>query len=124
MIFTVLGVGPDSLYPIASGSGSFAILLLMFITSVSVLVFFLRRRDSEPASPWKTIVAPLVSAVFLGAITILAITNYSALIDGSTVLTVVFMTFTFALFAGGVVYALVLRAKRPEVYARLGRQKG
>lgn len=124
VIFTVLGVGPDSLYPIASGSGSFAILLLMFITSVSVLVFFLRRRGSEPASAWKTIVAPLVSAVFLGIITVLAITNYSALIDGSTVLTVVFMTFTFALFAGGAVYALVLRAKRPEIYARLGRQKG
>jgi hypothetical protein len=38
-------------------------------------------------------------------------------------LTVIFMTFTFALFLGGIAYALVLRAKRPEVYARLGRQK-
>jgi hypothetical protein len=95
----------------------------MFITSCAVLVYFLRRRSFAPESVWKTIVAPLISAGFLGLITYLAITNYPELIGGSTVLTVIFMTFTFALFLGGIAYALVLRAKRPEVYARLGRQK-
>jgi len=123
VIFTVLGVSPDALYPIASGSGTFAVLLLMFITSFAVLIYFLRRRSFAPESVWKTIIAPLISVVFLGVITYLAITNYPELIGGSAVMTAIFMTFTFALFIGGIVYALFLRSKRPEVYARLGRQK-
>ncbi|WP_120519845.1 APC family permease [Arthrobacter celericrescens] len=123
VIFTVLGVAPDALYPIASGSGTFAVLLLMFITSFAVLVYFIRRRGFAPESVWKTIVAPIISVLFLAAITYLAITNYPDLIGGSAVMTVIFMTFTFALFFGGIGYAFFLRSKRPEIYARLGRQK-
>ncbi|MFJ4210192.1 APC family permease [Paenarthrobacter sp. NPDC089675] len=123
VVFTVLGVAPEALYPIASGSGTFSVLLLMFITSFAVLVYFVRRRNFAPESVWKTIVAPIVSVVFLGLITYLAIANYPELIGGSTVMTAIFMTFTFALFFGGIVYAYFLRSKRPDVYARLGRQK-
>jgi amino acid transporter len=123
VVFTVVGVAPEALYPIASGSGTFSVLLLMFITSFAVLVYFVRRRSFAPESVRKTIVAPIVSVVFLGLITYLAIANYPELIGGSAVMTAIFMTFTFALFFGGIVYAFFLRAKRPEVYERLGRQK-
>ncbi|WP_413098416.1 APC family permease [Streptomyces sp. Inha503] len=123
VVFTVLGVGPDTLYPIASGSGTFNVLLLMFVVSLAVLVYFLRRRRESPESLWDTVVAPAISAVFLGAVTYLAITNYSELIGGSTLVTVIFMAFTFALFIGGALYALYLRKKRPEIYARLGRER-
>ncbi|MFK0003115.1 APC family permease [Paenarthrobacter sp. NPDC090520] len=123
VLFTVLGVAPEVLYPIASGSGTFAVLLLMFITSFAVLVYFIRRRGFAPESVWKTIVAPIISVLFLGAITYLAIANYPELIGGSAVLTLIFMTFTFALFFGGIVYAFFLRTKRPDIYARLGRQR-
>ncbi|WP_423183560.1 APC family permease [Arthrobacter sp. NyZ413] len=123
VLFTMLGVSPDALYPIASGSGTFAVLLLMFITSFAVLVYFLRRRSFAPESVWKTIVAPLISVVFLGVVTYLAIANYPELIGGSAEMTVIFMSFTFALFFGGVVYAFFLRSRRPDIYVRLGRQK-
>ncbi|BCW34625.1 amino acid transporter [Arthrobacter sp. StoSoilA2] len=123
VLFTVLGVAPEALYPIASGSGTFAVLLLMFITSFAVLVYFIRRRGLAPESIWKTVIAPIISVLFLGAITFLAIANYPELIGGSAVLTVIFMTFTFALFFGGIVYAFFLRTKRPDIYARLGRQR-
>lgn len=123
VIFSVLGISPDSLYPIASGSGSFAVLLLMLITSLSVFVYFVRHHRSSNESAWKTMVAPLISFIFLGVITYLAIQNYPDLIGGSGVITTVFMTFTFALFVGGIFYAYFLRNKRPDVYARLGRQK-
>jgi hypothetical protein len=33
------------------------------------------------------------------------------------------MTFIFALFFGGIVYAFFLRSRRPDIYVRLGRQK-
>jgi amino acid transporter len=123
VVFTVVGVAPEALYPIASGSGTFSVLLLMFITSFAVLVYFVRRRSFAPESVWKTVVAPIVSVIFLGLITYLAIANYPELIGGSAVMTAIFMTFTFALFFGGIVYAYFLRSKRPDVYARLGRQK-
>jgi amino acid transporter len=123
VIFSILGISPDNLYPIASGSGSFAVLLLMFITSLAVFVYFFRRRRTEPELFWQTIVAPIVSFIFLGVITYLSIANYSDLIGGSTLMTAIFMTVTFAFFLGGIVYAFILRAKRPDVYARLGRQK-
>ncbi|MEU7488097.1 APC family permease [Streptomyces sp. NPDC042319] len=123
IVFTVLGVGPDVLYPIASGSGTFCVLLLMFVVSIAVLVHFLRRRRRNPESLWNTVLAPAISMVFLGAVTYLAIMNYSELIDGSTLITVILMAFTFALFVGGFLYALYLRKKRPETYAKLGREK-
>ena len=123
VLFTVIGVAPEVLYPIASGSGTFAVLLLMFITSFAVLVYFIRRRGFAPESIWKTVIAPFISVLFLGAITYLAIANYPELIGGSTVMTAIFMTFTFALFFGGIVYAFFLRTKRPDIYARLGRQR-
>ncbi|MFK0008196.1 APC family permease [Paenarthrobacter sp. NPDC090520] len=123
VVFTLVGVAPEALYPIASGSGTFSVLLLMFITSFAVLVYFVRRRSFAPESVWKTIVAPIVSVIFLGLITYLAIANYPELIGGSMVMTAIFMTFTFALFIGGIIYAYFLRSRRPDVYARLGRQK-
>jgi amino acid transporter len=123
ILFTVLGVAPEVLYPIASGSGTFAVLLLMFITSFAVLVYFVRRRGSAPESVWKTIIAPIISVLFLGAVTYLAIANYPELIGGSELLTIIFMTFTFALFFGGIVYAFFLRSKRPDIYARLGSKR-
>lgn len=122
VLFTVLGVPPENLYPVASGSGTFSVLLLLFITSIAVFVYFVRKRSTQPESVWKTLVAPAISAVFLGLITYLAITNYSDLIEGSIVMTVIFMSFTFALFLGGIAYAVYLRRRKPEVYARLGRQ--
>lgn len=123
IVFNVVGVRPDALYAIASGSGTFNVLLLMFIVSIAVLVYFFRRRRQNPESLWNTVVAPLVSAVFLGIVTYLAIANYSDLIGGSVLVTVIFMSFTFALFIVGVLYAFYLRKKRPEIYARLGRER-
>lgn len=123
VVFTVVGVSPDALYPIASGSGTFAVVLLMLITSLAVFVYFVRRRRTDPDSVWKTLVAPIISVLFLGLITYLALVNYPELIGGSGLMTAIFMSFTFALFVGGIGYGIYLRARRPDVYARLGRQK-
>ncbi|WP_271983636.1 APC family permease [Pseudoclavibacter terrae] len=123
VVFTLVGVAPDSLYPLASGSGTFAVLLLMLITSLAVFVYFVRRRRTDPESIWKTLIAPVVSVLFLGLITYLALVNYPELIGGSSLMTAIFMTFTFALFIGGIGYGFYLRSRRPDVYARLGRQK-
>lgn len=123
IVLAVLGISPDVIYPIASGSGTFNVLVLMFVVSLAVLVYFLRRRRTKPEPLWNTVIAPAISIVFLGVVTYLAIDNYPELIAGSMLMTVIFMAFTVAVFVGGVLYALYLRKKRPEVYAKLGRTR-
>lgn len=51
VLFVVLHISPEVLYPIASGSGTFAVMLLMLITSVAVLVYFARRRPPRVCLP-------------------------------------------------------------------------
>ncbi|SDQ09070.1 Amino acid transporter [Leucobacter chromiiresistens] len=122
IVFSIIGVPPENIYPVASGSGTFSVLLLLFITSIAIFVFFLRRGSQSGSPVWRTVLAPAISAIFFGGVTLLAIVNFSALIEGSVLLTVIFMSFTFALFLGGIAYAVYLRRRKPEVYARLGRQ--
>ncbi|WP_353055370.1 APC family permease [Leucobacter sp. CX328] len=122
VLFSVLGIAPEKIYPVASGSGTFSVLLLLFITSIAIFAFFLRPSARKGTAAWKVLLAPAISAVFFGIVTFLAIRNFSALIEGSTLMTGIFMSFTFALFIGGIAYALYLRRQKPDVYARLGRQ--
>ncbi|UQN15065.1 APC family permease [Gulosibacter sp. ACHW.36C] len=123
IVLAVVGADPEQIYVVASGSGTFSVLLLMFITSLAVLIYFLRRRSSNPESVWKTIIAPGVSMLFLGVIMVIAVLNFPELVGGSGVLSAVFMLLTFVLFIGGFIYALVLRKRLPDVYDRLGRQR-
>ncbi|MEV8569611.1 APC family permease [Streptomyces sp. NPDC051322] len=123
MLFAIAGTPPDSLYPKASGIGTFAVLLLLFITSIAVFAYFRSNRSGTSVSPWKTMVAPLLSAAGLGLVTYLAVVNYSDLIGAGGVLGVVFLILTFVLFLAGILVAHVLRVKRPEVYQRIGRQE-
>ena len=44
VVFAVLALPPEQLYVVASGSGTFSVLLLMFIASAAVFVYFLRKR--------------------------------------------------------------------------------
>lgn len=123
VVLAFLKIPAETIYPISSGSGTFSVLLLMFIASVAVFVYFLRRRRRLALPVWKTLLAPFVSSCFLGFVTYVAIKNFPELIGGDGVLSWVFLCVTFCLFVGGVVYALILRTKRPEAYARIGHQR-
>lgn len=120
VLFGLFGVPPESIYPVAAGSGAFALILLMTIASLAVLVYFIRQRKTNPQSIWKTIIAPAISVVCLGTITGLAIVNYPDLIEGSVAMATVFVVGTFAVAIAGTLYAFVLRAKKPKIYAQLG----
>lgn len=126
VVFAVLGVPPDGLYAKASGSGTLAIIIVMFATSVSVIAYFAKHRGSEATadmSMWKTVVSPSVAAVGFGGITYLAVVNYSDLLGDSGVITAVFLVATFGIPVVGYLYAGVLRRKKPDVYQRIGRQQ-
>ncbi|MFD5228798.1 APC family permease [Streptomyces qaidamensis] len=126
LILLVLAVAADdtaAVYGQFGGTGGFAVLVLMFLTSVSVVVFFWRRRDIVDVSLWHRFIAPALGAIGLGAVLWLAVTNFTTMTGGSMAVAVGFQVAVWAVFLAGVVLALVYRSRRPDVYARIGRQE-
>ena len=101
-------------------TGGFGILLLLALTSVSVIVFF--ARDPGRESAWRRLAAPAIAAVLLGVIVVLAVQNYAALLGTSPGDPAAWMLpASYAVIAvTGVAWGLVLRARRPDVYADIG----
>ncbi|MFE2065838.1 APC family permease [Streptomyces sp. NPDC059467] len=81
MPFALAGKDPVlTLFSWFSGVGVLACMLLYFLTSVSVIVFFRRRRlDTRP---WNTLIAPAVGALGIAAVIWLVLTNFTTLIGG------------------------------------------
>ncbi|ANW67246.1 hypothetical protein BCA37_30160 [Mycobacterium sp. djl-10] len=114
---------PAKTYAWLAGAGGFPLLLLMFLTSVAVLVFFHRSRGQiVDTTPWHTTVAPSLAIMGLGAALYLSFTNFTLVTGGDSGIAVTLQVVVWAVFAVGIVTAVFFRAKRPETYARIGRQ--
>jgi amino acid transporter len=100
--------------------GSFGVLLLVAATSVSVVVFFARRPTGENA--WRRVVAPTAATIILLVIVYLAVANFATLLgvgNASPLRWILPGAYAVAI-ALGLVWALILRATRPNVYAGIG----
>jgi amino acid transporter len=97
--------------------GVLGIVLLQVAVAIAVPVFFGRIHHTENA--WRTVVAPVASAVGMIAALYLMI-KYIALVTGAspTVNLVLILTVPVVCIAG-LAWALWLRRSRPEVYARV-----
>ncbi|GHE46417.1 APC family permease [Streptomyces capitiformicae] len=79
--FAVLGKDPVlTLFSWFSGVAVLGIMLLYFLTSVSVVVFF--RRSSADTRPWNTLIAPVLGALGIAGAIWLIIANFTTLIGG------------------------------------------
>lgn len=121
LAFVLMKTDPNVLYARASGVGSFSVLLLLFAASIAVFAYF--RKNPSTDSRLKTAVAPVVAAIGIGVVAVLAVLNYSDLLGGTGFTTTFFLVFTFALFVLGVVLANVLKVRSPATYQRIGRQE-
>ncbi|HEV2783205.1 MAG TPA: APC family permease [Actinophytocola sp.] len=100
--------------------GGMGILALITLTSVAVLVFFGRNPYDEPA--WRRAVAPAMASIALVAVLVLVIDNFATLLavaEDSPLRWGVPIFYAVTILAG-VVWGLVLRARRPEIYATIG----
>ncbi|MEV6305292.1 APC family permease [Actinoplanes sp. NPDC051861] len=100
--------------------GGLGVLLLVTLTSFAVIGYFARNPQGEDVL--HRIIAPVISSVLLLVMTYLAIDNIAGLLGvepGSTPAIVVPASF-FVLMAGGIIWALILRGSRPQVYAGIG----
>lgn len=112
---------PAKSYAWLAGAGGLPLLVLMFTTSVAIVLFF--RRSPAPDLPmWKTLVAPLLAAAGLGAAIYLALRNFVMLTGGDGVIAIILQVVIWSVFASAISLALYYRSARPEVYARIGRQ--
>ncbi len=90
------------------------------MTSVAVIAFF--ARDPRGEGAWVRLIAPAVAAVLLAGMVVLAVWHYATLLGvapGSAAAWA-FPAGYAAVAAAGVGWGLVLRARRPQVYAAIG----
>jgi amino acid transporter len=100
--------------------GGFGVLLLIAATAIAVIAFFARHPSGESA--WHRLVAPVLAAVALLAIVWLAVVNFDTLLGvgpDSPVRWIIPGAYVVVALAG-VVWALLLRSGRPDVYLRIG----
>jgi amino acid transporter len=110
----------DQLFYWGSTSGGFGILLLITITSAAVIVFFARGHRGENA--WRRVFAPGIATALLLWLSWLAYQNLPTLFGPTAagparLLPIIVL----AVFAAGIVWGLILRAAKPEIYAGIGR---
>ena len=101
-------------------TGGFGILLLLAVTSVAVIAFFVRDPDGESA--WRRLIAPALAAILLGGIVVLAVLHYGTLLGvppGSPAAWALPASYA-AVAVTGLGWGLMLRARRPQVYATIG----
>ena len=100
--------------------GGIGVLLLVTLASIAVIGYFVRNAEGE--NVWHRIGAPIIGTVLLLIMTYLALTNIAKLFGvepGSKPTWVVPLTFGLVALAG-VVWALVLRGSRPQLYSNIG----
>jgi amino acid transporter len=119
--FALAGAQPmQDLFFDLGTTGGFGILLLYALTSLAVIAFFARNPGQETA--FSRLIAPALAAILLTGIAVLAVQHYGTLLGvapGSAA--------AWALPAGygaaaalGLVWGLVLKIRRPDVYQTIG----
>ncbi|MFK3984089.1 APC family permease [Micromonospora sp. NPDC050397] len=101
-------------------AGGFGVLLLITTTSVAVIAFF--ARDPSGESVWHRVLAPGLATVALATIVIIALDNFAILLGVApdSVLRWALPAVYPAAAILGVIWAVVLRGRRPEVYRTIG----
>jgi amino acid transporter len=107
--FAVAGLDPVAqVFAWMAGTATLGVLVLMVLTCAAVLVFFARTRADRRV--WHTRIAPVLGFTGLAVCLTLTITNFPALIGGSTGLAVAIGAVLAVIALAGIVIALV----RPE----------
>ncbi|MFI1196705.1 APC family permease [Micromonospora sp. NPDC020750] len=121
LLYAINGWDPvRQLFYYTGVGGGFGVLLLIATTSIAVMVYFARTRVEE--SLWRRLIAPGLAAVALVAIIVVALDNFAVLLGvapDSPLRWAVPAAFPVVALLG-LHWALVLRGRRPDAYARIG----
>ena len=126
-IFALIGAGKDVMFPVVTlftwltNMGAFGLVMLMALTSFAVIGYF--RSEPHGLGPWAAQVAPLIAGVLLSVLFVAILMNFDVLIGLQEASILGWLLPVIVVLPGilGVFWALRLRKRRPEVYARVGR---
>lgn len=99
--------------------GGFGVLCLLAATSAAVIGYF-RRHGGESA--WRSVFAPALAFLALAAAVILSVTNFATLlgVPPNSPARWLFPVAYVVIAVGALLWASVLRTRRPETYRRIG----
>ena len=114
------------LYPVLTmftwltNTGAAGLVLLMAVIAAAVIGFF--RRDKRGLGIWTTVIAPLVSGLALAWVFVMILMNFPLMMgqEEPDVTTFVLPGLIFAAGIIGIIWGLVLRGSRPELYRQIG----
>ncbi|MFF3611397.1 APC family permease [Streptomyces sp. NPDC002580] len=111
MPFALMGKDPVlTLFSWFSGVAVLGMMLLYFLTSVSVVVYF--RRTGADTRPWNTLIAPSLGALGIAGGIWLIVANFTTLIGGDATTALWLEAAVPVILAAGVVAARVTRDRR------------
>jgi amino acid transporter len=124
LAFIFTGADPSAWYGRIMGVASFAMIIVLLLTSLSVIAFFRSRRKSgiKEATAWHRTIAPLIASVGMAALLYEAVVQFATLTGRSRAEDIVFQVMTWGVLLVGILLTLWYRSRRPEVYERIGRQ--
>jgi GNAT superfamily N-acetyltransferase len=122
ILFAVFKLDPLSdLFFIVTTYGGLGVVILMAVTSMSVIGYFVRRKITEE-NAWRRFVSPAIAAVLLLIVLGLTLDQYSTLLglpSGHPAVWILPASFGVAGVAG-ILWGYYLRGNRPDVYASIG----
>jgi len=121
IIPALAGIDALTVYVDLAAIGGVCLLLLMLVTSVAVPVFF-RKTNGHTASAWESKISPIMAAVALAVVFSLSVIHMPDIIGADqTVANTALAVIAFFAIAG-IGNALYLRARKPDIFQRIGRQ--
>ncbi|MEV4210160.1 APC family permease [Micromonospora sp. NPDC049662] len=101
-------------------TGGLGVLVLMTVTSAAVVGFFAHIRHCE--GPWRSTIAPVIATLALTAILFITVREFDTLlgVPPQSPLRWLFPAAYVAAALAGTVWALILRAAKPEIYQAVG----
>lgn len=105
-----------TLVPVGLGFATLAILIVQAIASLSIVVYYRRKKDSRW---WSTFIAPGIGFIALATFSIMALFNFPIVAGSGEPYVVALPWILVASVIGGIIYGQYLKAQKPEVYAGL-----
>ena len=105
-----------TLVPVGLGFATLAILIVQAIASLSIVVYYRRKKDSRW---WSTFIAPGIGFIALATFSVMALFNFPIVAGSGEPYVVALPWILVASVIGGIIYGQYLKAQKPEVYAGL-----
>ncbi|GAA3790651.1 APC family permease [Streptomyces phyllanthi] len=120
-VMAALGMKGEEVYSWFAGASSAPIAFALSLTSLAALVYFARVQSS--AAIWRYRISAALATAFLLLCVTIALLNLPSLMGGSAAFRNGTLLVFSAVFIVGVAFAVALRGRRPEIYARIGREE-